>query len=165
MFFAFFVWLGTIIGTPELAAIIAGVVIKSALPKDQIKLFESEINTAAYGLFAPLFFIDVGSEIDLSAFRRYALITVFIIVVTSATKVLLTVLNTSRYLGEKGAIVAGIALTVRLSTSIIVIKLLFTHGFIPVELFTVLVGTTMVFKFINPPLISYLITRWRLAGR
>jgi Ca2+-transporting ATPase len=163
MLFFFFVWLGLIIDAPELAAIAAGIAVRYFLPNDQIDLFETEIKTMAYGFFGPIFFLSVGYETDFSGFGSIIPLIVAITLITSITKIVITYFSTRKNIGAHGSIVAGVALTIRLSTSIIVIKLLYDNQIIPAEVFTVLIGTTILFKFINPPLIAYLIKRWDLA--
>lgn len=158
-----FIWLGSIIDAPELAAIAAGIAVRTYLPQNHINLFESEIKTIAYGFFAPLFFVAVGYDTQFSGFSTMLPLIIIITLTTSLAKILITYFSTRKELGGRSSVVAGIALTIRLSTSIIVIKLLLDNQIIPAEVFTVLIGTTILFKFINPPLIAYLIRRWKLA--
>lgn len=158
-----FIMMGSIIDAPELAAIAAGIAINHYLPDSQRKMFESEIRTMAYGFFAPLFFVSVGYETDFSGLGALLPTIIFVTLATSITKVILTYTATHKRLGSHGSIVAGVALSIRLSTSIIVIKLLFDNGLIPANVYTTLIGSTIVFKFINPPLIAHLIQRWNLT--
>jgi len=163
MLFFGLVWIGSIIDSPELAAISSGIVIRSYLPENMVKLYESEIKTMAYGLFAPLFFVSVGYETDFNGFGSLLPLIILFVLVTSTVKIMLAYFSTRKKLGDHAAIVTGIALTVRLSTSIIVIKLLYDNNFIDERLLSVLIGTTIIFKFINPPLLATLIKRWKLS--
>jgi len=163
MVFMAFVWFGTLIDATELAALIAGIVVNNALPDGHIKMFESEIKLLAYGFFAPIFFVSVGIETNFDSFGSVLPLSLLLALGTSITKIVITYYSTHRHIGEHESIVAGIALTVRLSTSIVVIKILLDNNIIPSNLFTVLVSTTIIFKFINPPLIAYLIKKWGLS--
>lgn len=57
----------------------------------------------------------------------------------------------------------GIALGVRFSTSIVIIKFLFEKAIIGGELYSVLIASSIAFKFIIPFLLSFLITQWKIA--
>jgi Kef-type K+ transport system membrane component KefB len=159
----FFLWVGSTIGAAELAALMSGIVLKNTIPDESLENFTSEIRTMCYGFFAPLFFVSVGLSTELSAFGSLAGIILILSIGTALTKIVLTFFSTRKVLGDHGSIVAGIALTVRLSTSIVIIKILLDNNLIPAELYTALIGTTVIFKFINPILISGLIQKWNLS--
>ena len=67
-------------------------------------------------------------------------------------------------LGKHKAILLGIGLSVKFSTSIVIIKMLFENNLIPLTLYLVLVGATVLFKFVVPFLLSTLIKRWKIRG-
>ena len=67
-------------------------------------------------------------------------------------------------LGKQRYIILGIALSVKFTTRIVIIKLLFENELIPLTLYSVLVGTTILFKFVFPFLMSYLIRRWKIKS-
>jgi Kef-type K+ transport system membrane component KefB len=82
---------------------------------------------------------------------------------TNATKIVSSYFMGRNVLGTKKSIVLGISLSVKFSTSIVIIKLLFENGLIESGLYSVLVGTTIAFKFVIPVLLSYLITKWKIG--
>ena len=68
-------------------------------------------------------------------------------------------------LGKHKSIILGIALTVKFSTCIVIIKLLFENELNPLSLYSVLVGATILFKFVVPFLISRLIKYWKISAK
>ena len=163
MLFFLYVWVGLAADAPELAAFAAGVAIRNYLPQVRSEIFSKEMHTVAYGFFAPLFFVSVGYETNFEGVVDLLPSILVVAAVTSIIKVAVTHMCTRSVLGSASATVAGVALTVRLSTSIIVIKILTDNGIIPSDIYTVLISATILFQFINPPLLSYLITRWKIA--
>ena len=162
MFFLF-VGTGSLIDAAPLGALLAGVAIKNFVSDTYIKAVESEVRTLAYGLFAPIFFLSVGLETDAGSLLSNPWLIILITAATAAGKIIASWFAARKQLGGRGSIVAGILLTVRLSTSIVVITLLYENGLIPAELFTVLVGSTIVFKFVIPIAVSKLIVKWRIG--
>jgi Kef-type K+ transport system membrane component KefB len=55
----------------------------------------------------------------------------------------------------------GIGLSVRFSTSIIIIKILFESNLIGSELYSIIIASSIVFNFIIPILFSNLIAKWK----
>ena len=162
MFFLF-VGTGSLIDAAPLGALLAGVAIKNFVSDTYIKAVESEVRTLAYGLFAPIFFLSVGLETDAGSLLSNPWLIILITAATATGKIVASWLVARRQLGGRGSVVAGILLTVRLSTSIVVITLLYENGLIPAELFTVLVGSTIVFKFVIPIAVSKLIVKWHIG--
>jgi hypothetical protein len=80
--------------------------------------------------------------------------------VSYTAKILGSYIVGKKELGQKPSILMGIALGVRFSTSIVIIKFLFEKALIGAELYSVLIASTIAFKFIIPFLLSYLISKW-----
>ena len=93
------------------------------------------------------------------------LLIILVILMTNVAKITSSYFVGKKVLGKKKSIVLGISLCVKFSTSIVIIKFLFENGFIQSDLYSVLIGTTIAFKFIIPLLISQLITRWNISFR
>ena len=59
----------------------------------------------------------------------------------------------------------GIGLSVKFSTSIIITKILFQEGFINVELYSVIITSSVIFNFVVPFLFSSLLVRWKVVNK
>jgi len=150
--------------TAALGAIIAGIALRNFLPGHRIKQMESEIRTIAYGFLAPLFFLNVGLETDVYYLIAYPGIVLVLMLLVNIIKVATAYLVGRKKLGKKNSVIMGIALSVKLSTSIVILSILYGIGIIGVELYSVLIGTQIVFKFVVPALLSYLIPKWKITG-
>lgn len=164
MFFIFlFIGIGRFVESAALGALLAGIALRNIVPKDKLKFIDSEIKTMSYGFFAPIFFLWVGLDADISYLIKFPLLILLVIAMTNTTKVLSSYFMGRKVLGAKKSIILGISLSVKFSTSIIIIKFLFENGIIQSDLYSVLIGTTIAFKFIVPFLLSYLITKWKIG--
>ena len=166
VFFAFgFIGIGSIVGAGAVGALLAGMSLRNFIPDRKLKLVEGEMRTLSYGLFAPIFFVWVGLDTDVYFLLKYPLLIVGLILLTKTTKIVTSYIMGKDILGKKQALFLGVSLTVKFSTSIVIIKLLFERGMIPVELYSVLVGATVLFKFIVPYLLSLMVKKWDGALR
>jgi len=147
---------------PALGALLGGITVRNFLSKKHVENIEGYIKSIAYGFFGPIFFLWVGLGTDVRYVIKYPLLILFVILLTSAIKALVSYLMGRKELGGRESVVMGIALSVRFSTSIIIIKILFQNNIIHQDLYSVLIGSTAVFTFIIPAVLSYLIPRWRL---
>lgn len=158
-----FIGIGMFVESAALGAILAGIALKNIIPKNKLKLIDSEIKTMSYGFFAPLFFLSVGLDTDVSYLILYPGMILIILLMTNFTKIIMSYIMARKKLGSKKSIILGISLTVKMSTSIVVIKFLYDNSIINSNLYSVLIGTTIMFKFIVPMLLSYLITKWGIS--
>jgi len=162
-FFFLFIGIGKYVESAALGALLAGIAIKNILPKDKIEFIDSEIKTMAYGLFAPIFFLWVGMDTDVGYMVKFPLLILLVMLMTNSTKVITSYLLGRNVLGKRKSIILGISLCVKFSTSIVIIKMLFENGLIPLTLYSILVGTTIAFKFVVPFMLSYFITKWKIG--
>jgi len=137
--FIFFLFLGVgeYAHATAIAALLSGIALKTFIPEERLRTIESEVKTMCYGFFAPLFFVWVGITMDINYLVSYPLLVLLILL--------------------------GIGLSVRFSTSIIIVKILFENGLIHTGLYSVIVASSIVFKFIIPVLFSNLLVRWKIA--
>jgi len=164
MFFMFlFIGIGKYVESAALGALLAGIAIKNILPDDKLEFIDSEIKTMAYGLFAPIFFLWVGIDTDMSYMIKFPLLILLVMLMTNTTKIVTSYLVGKKTLGGRKSIILGISLCVKFSTSIVIIKMLFENGLIPITLYSILIGTTIAFKFAVPFLLSYFIRRWKIG--
>ncbi|HSB46941.1 MAG TPA: cation:proton antiporter [Candidatus Bilamarchaeum sp.] len=158
-----FLGVGDYADTTPLAALLAGIALGNFLPRTRRERIQSELKAVCYGLFAPLFFIWVGASMDFGYLAAAPLLVIAITVVSKAGKLISSYIVGRKELGTRGSILLGIALSVRFSTSIIVLKILYENGLIRSDVYSVLLASTIVFKFIVPLLLSNLLVRWGFA--
>lgn len=158
-----FLGIGELARAAAIAALLAGIVLKTLVPEKKLKRIESEVKTMCYGFFAPLFFVWVGMAMDISYLVSYPLLILLVVGVSNGAKILGSLVIGKKELGIKRSILLGIGLSVRFSTSIIIIKILFENGLINIGLYSVIIASSIVFKFIVPVLFSNLIVKWKLA--
>ncbi len=164
LFFIFlFIGIGGFVESAALGALLAGIALKNIIPNRILNLIDSEIRIMAYGFFAPIFFLWVGIDTDVGYLLKFPMLILLVVVMTKTTKIVSSYLMGRKVLGTKKSIILGISLCVKFSTSIVIIKLLFEKGLIQLDLYSVLIGTMIVFKFVVPLLLSYLITRWKIG--
>lgn len=161
--FFLFIGVGSFADAAPIAAILAGVGIRTFLPPERFKAIESEIRTMTYGFFAPLFFVWVGAELDVGYLVTAPLLVLLVVAVSNGAKLVASYAVGRKELGMRGSILLGIGLSVRFSTSIIIIKFLYENGVIGSDIFSVIVASSIVFKFIVPVLFSRLLVRWKFA--
>jgi len=159
--FCLFIGIGVYAELTPVGAILAGMAIKNFVPEKRLKLIESEVKTAAYGIFAPLFFLWVGLDVSISYLITYPLLVLLVVAVSNSAKLLGSYIIGKDVLGKKQSALLGLGLMVRFSTSIVITKLLFESGLIGVGLYSVLVASTTIPKFIVPVSFSLLVQRWR----
>ena len=163
VFFIFaFIGIGLLAEAAALGALLAGMALRNFIPKKKWGVIDSEVRTMAYGFFAPMFFLWVGVDTDVSYLIKFPLYVLAVVALTNITKICVSYLVGKKEVGKKKAIIMGISLTVKFSTSIVIIKLLFENGLIPSALYSVLVGATILFQFVVPFVLSYLIKHWRI---
>jgi len=163
--FIFFLFLGVgeYAHATSIAALLAGISLKTFLPKKRLKTIENEVKTMCYGFFAPIFFVWVGSTMDINYLISFPLLILLVVLISNATKILGSFLVGKKELGVKKSFLLGIGLSVRFSTSIIVVKLLFENNIIGVGLYSIIIASSIVFKFIIPILFSNLLIKWGFA--
>ena len=160
--FFLFIGIGSYAEAGALGALLAGLSIKNLLPRNKLELIETEIRTVSYGFFAPIFFFWVGLEMNMEYLATAPLLILAVVLVTKATKIVGSWIMGRKELGLKQSILLGIGLSVRFSTSIIIIKILFENGIIDNHLYSVIIASSIVFKFIVPLLFSNLLVRWEV---
>lgn len=163
--FLLFVGIGYYAEAAPLAALLAGLSVKNFIPKERLGFIDSEIKAMAYGFFVPIFFLWVGAGIDMSYILTYPLLIILIVVVAKGTKVLGSFIAARKELGNKQSILLGIGLSVRFSTSIVIIKILLDNNLIDIDLYSILIASSMVFKFVVPVLFANLLVRWGVVRK
>lgn len=161
--FVFFLFIGVGVNAEAapLAALLAGVSLRTFIPHERRQLVEREIKTWAYGLFAPIFFLWVGVSIDLTVLWTHIHLVVLLVVVTAAAKLLASIVSTKSHMKLKESILLGTGLSVRFSTGIVIVKIFLDAGLIGDRLYSVIIASSILFTLLVPMIFSYLLYHWR----
>ena len=149
--------------TGEVAAIgalLAGVTIKNFLPSEKLSKLETEIKTISYEFLGPIFLFWVGIDINPNYLISAPLLVLLIVIITYGAKILASFLVGKEELGKKESLLMGVALGARLSTSLVIIKFFFEKNLIGSNLYSLLIAATLIFTFLVPLLLSFLIKKW-----
>ncbi len=155
-----FLGIGEYAHATAVAALLSGVALKTFLPDKRIAVIESEVRTMCYGFFAPVFFLWVGTTMNVSYLFSFPLLVILVVLVSNGAKLLSSWLVGRNHLGVKQSLLMGIGLSVRFSTSIIIVKILFENKVIGADLYSVIVASSIFFMFLVPPLLSNLLVKW-----
>jgi Kef-type K+ transport system membrane component KefB len=162
--FFLFLGIGEYANAASVAALLAGISLKTFLPARRLKMIESEVKTMCYGFFAPLFFLWVGLNMDAGYLIEYPVLIILVVLVSTGAKMLGSWIIGRNELKTRKSVMLGLGLSVRFSTSIVIIKILFDNGLIDVGLYSVIVASSIIFSFIVPILFSNLLVRWRIRA-
>ena len=158
-----FLGIGIYANAAPLAALLAGISLKTFMHQKRLDLVEKEVKAISYGFFAPLFFLWVGASVSIDALMMYPLIIILIVAVTKSVKIIISYFVGRKELGRKESILLGIGLSVKFSTSIIITNILFQEGLINIELYSVIISSSIIFNFVVPFLFSSLLVKWKIA--
>jgi Ca2+-transporting ATPase len=158
-----FVGVGDLVESAALGAIFAGIGLKNLLSQDKIKHFEDTVKAIAYGFLVPLFFLKIGTEVDIRYLLSAPILVLSILLITSLTKIGTSYFIAKTKLGVKKSILLGIGLSAKFSTSIVILTMLYDKGIVPVNLYSVLIGAMIISKFIIPVSFSVLLKKWGMV--
>ncbi len=161
--FFLFVGVGTYADAAPLGAILAGISVRLFIRDDRLNFVDNELKSMTYGLFAPLFFVWIGTDLSVGYLLRAPLLVFLVVAVSNGLKLLGSFIMGHRELGTKGSVLLGMGLSVRFSTSIIVMKFLYDNKIIGLDIYSVVVASSVVFNFLVPALFSWLAVKWRSA--
>lgn len=156
--FAQYTELGLVVG-----AIMAGMLMRPVFSasNEAGERAEKAVRAVSYGFFGIIFFLWIGLSVDLEGMvnsPELALLIFTAAFVGKLTGILLMV--PMKKLNAKEAWTIGIGLNARLTTEIIVAKLLLDAGLIDTQLFTALVAVSSISTLIVPLAFSILAVRW-----
>ncbi|MCK4919329.1 MAG: cation:proton antiporter [Candidatus Pacebacteria bacterium] len=158
-----FLGIGKYADAAPLAALLAGISLKTFMPPIRLDLVEKEVKAISYGFFAPLFFLWAGMSVSIDALIKYPLVILLIVIVTKSVKIIGSYFVAKKELGKKESILLGIGLSIRFSTSIIITTILFQEGLINVDLYSVIVTSGIIFNFFVPFVFSGLFVKWKIG--
>ncbi len=161
--FAEYADLGLVVG-----AIVAGMVMRPVF--DSAGLAGERATRAtravAYGFFGVIFFLWIGMSVDLKGLVEAPELAILLFLAAFVGKILgIFLMVPLKRLTVKEAWTVGIGLNARLTTEIIVAKLLLDSQLIDLQLFTALVAASSVSTIVVPLLFSLLVSRWHTQLR
>ena len=157
-----FLGIGAYAEATALAALLAGIALKNFIPGKKLQTIEKEVKIICYGLFAPIFFLWVGTTLNIDYLISYPLLILLIVAVSSTAKLLGGYIMGKKTLGTKKSLLLGLGLSVRFSTSIIIIKILFENGLINDDLYSIVVASSIVFTVVIPIIFASLLNKWKI---
>ena len=160
--FCLFLGIGEYAHAAPLAALLAGVGLRTFIPQERLEMVETEIRTMCYGFFAPLFFVWAGATMDMNYLIAAPLLILALVAVTKGAKFLGSFVMARKELGVKKSLLLGLGLSARFSTSVIIVKILYENNLIESDLYSVIMASSLIFTFMVPLLFSYFISRWGL---
>lgn len=136
---------------PIVAAFLLGLILSGAIVSD--KIF-TQLHTIGYGLFVPVFFFMIGTQLDFSVFQgaNSSLSFLLTIVLVSVAAKLSSGYVAGRAAGiaKKHAAMFGVASTVQLTTSLAATQAAFTLGIIDAALLTSMVLLSIITTVFSP---------------
>lgn len=119
------------------------------------------VRILTYGFFGPIFFFWVGLSVDLGGMLHEPVLAISIFLAATLGKLLGTLIMVPmKKLTLLEGWTVGIGLNARLTTEIIVAKLLLDAKLIDVHLFTALVAASSLSTLVVPLLFTWLVRRW-----
>lgn len=155
-----FIGIGEYGQAAAIGALLAGISLRTFLPSKRLLVIENEIRAMCYGFFAPIFFLWVGTSMDLNYLIKYPLLILLVAIVSGLAKLVGAYWMGHKKLGKKQSILLGLGISVRFSTSIIIIKILLDSKLIGVELYSIIIASSIIFNFVIPILFSKLLVKW-----
>ncbi len=164
--FVFFLFLaiGNHADVAPVAALMAGIALRAYIPQDKFSDAVNYMKIGIHGLFGPLFFVWVAAAMDVYYLLASPLLVLSIFAISKIIKIGGVYLVSQSELGSKKACLLGIALSVRFTTSIVILQILYVNNFIQSDLYSIILSSVIVFKFITPIVFSRLLERWKVAS-
>jgi Ca2+-transporting ATPase len=156
--FAQYTELGLVVG-----AIVAGILMRPVFSASNKagERAEKAVRAVSYGFFGIIFFLWIGLSVDLEGMFKAPELALLIFMAAFAGKLTgILLMVPMKKLNIKEAWTIGIGLNARLTTEIIVAKLLLDAELIDTQLFTALVAVSSLSTLIVPLAFSLLVLRW-----
>jgi len=154
-----FLAIGKIAEATAIGAILAGIMVRNFIrQREEFKETEYEIKTFAYSFFGPLFFVEVGSSIDIKDFFRFPLLALILVSGIFLAKIIGSYLVGIKKFGAKKSFLLGVGLSVKFSTSILLIQFLKEINILKDPLYSILIGSSVFFVLL-PPFIFFLLIK------
>ncbi len=159
-----FIGIGQFAYAEAVAALLAGIALRTFVPNKRLEFIDREIRAVSYGLFAPIFFLWAGASMDIRYLTTEPYLIAGIVFITFIVKLVGSYWLTVKELGWRQSLLLGIGLSVRFSTSIVVTKIMLDSGLIDQRLYSIIIASSIIFTLLIPPIFAGLFYHWRKAN-
>lgn len=143
----------------SLGALLSGIALGHFLPKGGRDEVRSTVKSIGFALFGPLFFVWVGSRTSMSYLAMFPYLVFAKVALTKGIKLAGSYAIARNKIGTIKSLILGSCLSVKFSTSVIVFSILFDRGLIGIQLYSVLISSKVVYKFLIPFVLRYLVPK------
>lgn len=155
-----FTGIGDIADSATLGALVAGISMGTFIPSKRKELIKNEVKAVCYGLFAPLFLFKVGTTLDVQYLIHNPVFILIIGIATTLITIIATIIISRKELTIREAVMAGLGVSVRFSTSTIIFFVLYQNKLITSDIYSILIATSVVVTFVIPIAFATLVSRW-----
>ena len=129
-----------------IAAIFSGIAVSQVLPDRFAQQYKKPVFFVGNIFLGPFLFLSLGGSMSVGALLTYPLLIVAIMAVSLLCRMAISYLLFNRLLGKRQALVLGVGLTAKFSTSVISENLLFSSGLIAQPLYSTIMATFIILK-------------------
>ena len=140
------------------ASVFSGIAVKQVLPEKFVQQYKKPVFFVGNIFLGPFFFLSLGGSMSLNSLLTYPLLILVIMTISLLSRMAVSYLLFHKLLGRRQALVMGIGLTTKFSTSVISENLLFSSGLIAQPLYSTIMATFILLKPIIVGIFS-----WSLA--
>jgi Ca2+-transporting ATPase len=148
-----------------LGAIVSGLVFQVSLKQlDSNPSTLSALTAIAYGLLGPIFFFGVGLSVSFSTLidlEGFQLISWLLLANFIGKLLAAVIVGKIVDLNAKSMVIIGLGLSAKFSMGIIPVQIFYSAKLIDQRLFSAFIAVSTITTAIIPPLLSYIINRWR----
>lgn len=152
-----FLGVGELAHAGALAAMLAGLSLGTFVPEKRKRTIDDEVRAMSYGLFAPIFFLWVGLSVNMNYILGNTLVVILVFLITTGSKVFGSWFASRNELGRRRSMLLGVGLSLRFSTSMIILKILLENELINSELYSAIMGASIISIFVIPITFSLLL--------
>lgn len=138
-----------------IGAFVAGILIGQTVRSQKIT---SDVKTIGYGFFIPLFFVWVGSKVNVSAFISIGLFAITIIVVSIIGKIVGCGLGAKiAGLTNRESLQVGVGMIPRMELALIIVTSFVSHGILTGHVADQILATTIILTIVTTLITPFLI--------
>jgi Ca2+-transporting ATPase len=146
----------------SVGALFSGIAIGNFLPKEGKDRTRLAVRSIGFALFGPLFLVSVGAKVSIAYLSMFPYLVFAKVALTKGIKIAGSYLIGRKKIGVIKSLILGSCLSVKFSTSIIVFTILLDKGLIGIPLYSVLISSKVVYKFIVPLVLRSLVPKANL---
>jgi len=128
------------------ASVFSGIAVSQVLPEKFVQQYKKPVFFVGNIFLGPFFFLSLGGSMSLNSLLTYPLLILVIMIISLLSRMAVSYLLFNKLLGRRQALVMGIGLTTKFSTSVISEKLLFSSGLIAQPLYSTIMAAFIILK-------------------